>query len=153
MRLLILGTLPLFWVTIAGHALIAGDRVWPLVGVYGLSALVNVAGNAVLIPRWGAGGAALATVVCEWLNLVLVVRLLRGTFGLTLSAAGLWRYAVATGAMLVAVSVARPLGVVVAITLAAATYAAALWALGYTRSGDHLVVKRLLIEAPHAGWR
>src|SRR5205085_153465 len=78
LRVLILGTLPLFWVNVAGHALIAADRVWPLVGVYALSALVNVAGNAVLIPRWGAGGAALATVVCEWLNLVLVVGLLRG---------------------------------------------------------------------------
>ncbi|HEY3101149.1 MAG TPA: oligosaccharide flippase family protein [Methylomirabilota bacterium] len=152
LRLLILGTLPLFWVNVAGHALIAADRVWPLVGVYALSALVNVAGNAVLIPSWGAGGAALATVVCEWLNLVLVVRLLRGVFGVTLSTAGLWRYAVATGAMLVVVSFARPLGVVVAITLAAATYAGALWALGYTRSSDHLLVKRLLIEQPQAGW-
>ncbi|PYO25746.1 MAG: hypothetical protein DMD85_02530 [Candidatus Rokuibacteriota bacterium] len=72
---------------------------------------------------------------------------------MTLSAAGLWRYAVATGAMLVVVSLARPLGVAVAITLAAATYAAALWALGYTRSSDHLVVKRLLVEQPQAGWR
>src|SRR5207249_4985267 len=124
LRVLILGTLPLFWVNVAGHALIAADRVWPLVGVYALSALVNVAGNAVLIPRWGAGGAALATVVCEWLNLVLVVRLLRGAFGVTLSAAGLWRYAVATGAMLVVVSLARPLGLAVAITLAAATWPA-----------------------------
>jgi O-antigen/teichoic acid export membrane protein len=153
LRLLILGTLPLFWVNVAGHALIAADRVWPLVGVYALSALVNVAGNAVLIPRWGAGGAALATVVCEWLNLVLVVRLLRGAFGVTLSAAGLWRYAGATGAMLVVALLARPLGIVVAITLAAATYAMTLWVLGYTRSSDHLVVKRLLVEQPHAGWR
>ena len=153
LRLLILGTLPLFWVNVANHALIAGDRVWALVSVYALSAVVNVVGNLLLIPRWGAGGAAVATIACEWLNLVLVVRLLRGAFGVTVSAAGLWRYAAATGGMLLAASLGRPLGVVPAIALAAIAYAAALWALGYTRSHDHLVVKRLLVGEPHGGPR
>src|SRR2546428_5609359 len=92
LRLLILGTLPLFWVNVANHALIAGDRVWALVGVYALSALVNVAGNLVLVPRFGAAGSAVATVVCEWLKLVLVVRLLRGALGVTGSGAGPWRH-------------------------------------------------------------
>ena len=146
LRLLILGALPLFWVNVANHALIAGDRVWPLVGVYALSALVNVVGNLVLVPGWGAAGSAVATVVCEWLNLVLVVRLLRGAFGVTVSGAGLWRYVAATGGMLAALWLAHPLGVAPAIALAAAAYAAALWALGYTRSADHLAVKRLLAQ-------
>lgn len=146
LRLLILGTLPLFWVNVANHALIAADRVWALVGVYALSAAVNVAGNLVLVPRWGAAGSAAATVVCEWLNLVLVVRLLRGAFGVRLTAAGLWRYPVATAVMLLAVWAAHPLGVAPAIGLAAAAYAGALWALGYTRSADHLAVKRLLAQ-------
>ena len=56
LRLLILGTLPLFWVNVANHALVAGDRVWALVGVYAFSALVNVGGNVLLVPRWGAAG-------------------------------------------------------------------------------------------------
>lgn len=148
LRLLILGTLPLFWVNVAGHALIAADRVWALVGVYALSVLVNVAGNAVLVPRWGAAGAAMATVACEWLNLALVVRLLRGTFGVRLSATGLWRYAAAIGVMLALVWLARPLGVLATIALGASAYAAALWALGYTRSAEHVLVKRLLVEHP-----
>jgi O-antigen/teichoic acid export membrane protein len=146
LRVLILGTLPLFWVNVAGHALIAADRVWALVGVYALSALVNVAGNVLLVPRWGAAGASVATVVCEWLNLVLVVRLLRTTFGVTLSAAGLWRYLAAAAAMLAGLWLAQPLGVAPAIGLAAATYGGSLWALGYTRSADHLAVKRLLAQ-------
>ena len=146
LRLLILGTLPLFWVNVANHALVAGDRVWALVGVYAFSALVNVGGNVLLVPRWGAAGSAVATVACEWLNLVLVVRLLRGAFGVTVSAAGLWRYAASTGGMLAALWLAHPLGVMPAIVVAAAVYAATLWALGYTRSADHLVVKRLLAE-------
>ena len=148
LRLLILGTLPLFWVNVASHALIAADRVWALVGVYALSVLVNVVGNAILVPRWGATGAALATVACEWLNLVLVVRLLRAAFGVRVSTTGLWRYAVAILAMLALLSLARPLGVLATVALAAAAYAAALWALGYTRSADHRLVKRLLVEQP-----
>jgi peptidoglycan biosynthesis protein MviN/MurJ (putative lipid II flippase) len=112
---------------------------------------VNVAGNLVLVPRWGAAGAAAATVLCEWLNLALVVRLLRGAFGLTVSAAGLWRYVAATGGMLAALRLAHGLGVAPAIVVAAAAYAGTLWALGYTRSADHLAVKRLLVEYPQAG--
>src|SRR5205807_851417 len=134
LRLLILGALPLFWVNVANHALIAGDRVWPLVGIYALSALVNVVGNVALVPHWGAAGSAVATVVCEWLNLFLVVRLLRGAFGMTVTTAGLWRYLAATGAMLPVLLLAHALGVMVAIALAATAYAVTLWALGYTRS-------------------
>src|SRR5207249_704760 len=146
LRLLILGTLPLFWVNVANHALVAGDRVWALVGVYALSALVNVGGNVLLVPRWGAAGSAVATVACEWLNLVLVVRLLRGAFGVTVSAAGLWSYAGGTGGVLGALWLAHPLRALPAIVLAAAVYSATLLALGYTRSADHLVVKPLLAE-------
>ena len=151
LRLLILGTLPVFWVNVAGHALIAADRVWALVGLYALSAVVNIAGNAILIPQRGAGGAAVATVACEWLNLILAVRLVRGAFGVTVSPAGLWRYAAATAAMLAAVSLARPLGVIPTILVGVAAYPAALCALGYLRSRDHLVVKQLLVEHPHGG--
>jgi O-antigen/teichoic acid export membrane protein len=153
LRLLILGTLPLFWVNVANHALIAADRLWALVGVYALSALVNVVGNLVLIPRWGAAGSAAATVVCEWLNLVLVVRLVGHVFGLRLTAGGLWRYAGATAAMLGVVWLVRPLGALAAIVVSVAVYASALWALGYTRSIDHRMVKRLLLESPQGGHR
>lgn len=153
LRLLILGTLPLFWVNVASHALVAADRVWTLVGVYALSAFVNVVANVVLVPRWGAAGAAVATVLCEWLNLALVVRLLREAFGVRLSTAGLWRYGAAIAVMLAALMLTRPLGVIAAIPVAAAAYGTALWAFGYTRSADHLLVKRLLVEEPQAGRR
>ena len=146
LRLLILGTLPLFWVSVANHALIAADRVWPLVGVYALSALLNVVANLLLIPGWGAAGAAVATAACEWLNLVLLARLLRRGFGVRASAAGIWRYCAATAVMLVVAWLARPLGVIADVALATGTYAAALWALGYTRSDDHVAITRLLAQ-------
>jgi len=153
LRLLILGTLPLFWVNVANHALIAADRVWALVGVYALSALVNVVGNLVLIPRWGAAGSAVATVVCEWLNLLLIVRLVGSVFGLRLTASELWRYAGATASMLGVVWLVRPLGALAAIVVAVAAYGSTLWALGYTRSVDHRMVKSLLLESPQGGHR
>ena len=148
LRLLILGTLPLLWVNVASHALIAVDRVWALVGVYALSVVVNVVGNAILVPRWGAAGAAVATVACEWLNLALVVRLLRSAFGIRLSTDGLWRYAAAMAAMLLVVWLSRPLGVLASVALAAVAYAAALWAVGYTESAEHRLITRLLVEPP-----
>jgi hypothetical protein len=47
----------------------------------------------------------------------------------------------------------RPLGALAAIVVSVAVYASALWALGYTRSIDHRMVKRLLLESPQGGHR
>ena len=146
LRVLIWGTLPLFWANLAGHALIAAHRVWPLVAVYAASAAVNVALNGLLIPRYGATGAAVATLACEWLNLAVVIALVRGGFGVSFTAAGLWRYAGAAALMLTAVWAAQGAGVLAAIVAGAATYAAALWALGYLGSPDHVATKRLLAQ-------
>ena len=146
LRVLIWGTLPLFWVNAAGHALIAFDRVWPLVAVYGASALVNIVGNLVLIPRLGPLGAALATLVCEWFNLALVLGLLRSTFGMSFSTAGLWRYPLAAGVMGLAVWLVRGYGLAAEIATGALVYGGALLALGYARSADHLAMKRLLAQ-------
>src|SRR5262249_62326245 len=96
-------------------------------------------------------GCAVAHIACESLHRALVVRQVRVAFGLRLSPAGLWRYAVAIGVMLVAIALAHSLGVVATVAIAAAAYAAALWASGYTRSADHRLVKRLLVEHAHSG--
>ena len=146
LRVLILGTLPLFWVNLAGHALIAMRRVWPLVAVYAGAAAINVALNLVLIPRYGAAGAAVATVACEWLNLAAVVVLVRRGFGVTFTAAGLWRYAGAAALMLTAVWAVQGAGLLTAVAVGAGGYAGALWALGYLGSPDHVAMKRLLAQ-------
>jgi O-antigen/teichoic acid export membrane protein len=146
LRMLIWGTLPLFWVNLAGHALIAMHRVWPLVAVYAGAAVTNVALNLVLIPRYGAAGAAVATVACEWLNLAAVVVLVCRGFGVTFTAAGLWRYAGAGALMLTAVWAVQGAGVLTAVAVGAGAYAGALWALGYLGSPDHVAMKRLLAQ-------
>ncbi len=144
LKVLILGSLPLIWINIPNQALLAADAVLPLARVYGLSVLINVLLNVVLIPRWGPVGAAVATVVCEWLNLVFVVRMVRREFGLSLSYEGLWRYILAAVAMSVVVWLGRDMSLAVVILLGLVAYAGGLMMLGYLRSADLLTVRRLL---------
>ncbi len=146
LQILIWGSLPLFWINIPNHALNATDQVWPLAGVYGCSVLLNVVANLLLIPRWGAGGASIATVLCEWLNLVLVVRIVRRAFGVSFSYAGLWRYITATAGMATALWLLRGVGLGVEIPLAAVTYIGILLVLGYLRSSDMSTLRRLLAQ-------
>src|SRR5207244_10208567 len=77
-RVLILSALPLFWVNLANHAVIAGDRVWSLAAIYGVGLGLNVAGTFVLAPILGAAGAAIATAACGSIHLILVGSLVRG---------------------------------------------------------------------------
>jgi O-antigen/teichoic acid export membrane protein len=144
LRVLIWGALPIFWVNVANHGLIAADWVRPLAVVYGSSALVNIAANLILIPSLGGLGASLATVLCEWMNLVLVVRLIRRRFGLSVSVEGLWRYGLAAAGMATALWTMSGSGLGVQIPLAMATYGGILIVLGYLRSPDMIALRRLL---------
>ncbi|HEV8306493.1 MAG TPA: flippase [Methylomirabilota bacterium] len=144
LRVLIWGTLPLFWINVANHALIAADRVWALAGVYGAGLLANVVGNLILIPRWGAWGASIATLACEWLTLALVVRLIQRRFTVSFSADGLWRYVPAAAGMALCMWLGRGFGLAAEIVLGALAYAGGLLLLGYLRSADMLAVRRLL---------
>ena len=146
LQVLILGSLPLLWINIPNQALQAADVVLPLARMYGLSVLVNVLLNLVLIPRWGPVGAAVATVACEWLNLALVVRMVRREFGLSLSSEGLWRYLVAAAIMIVVLWAGRDLALALEVFLGALAYVAGLFLVGYLRSADLLTVKRLLAQ-------
>ena len=146
LKVLILGSMPLIWITIPNQALIAANVVLPLARVYGLSVAVNVLLNVALIPRWGPVGAAVATVVCEWLNLALVVRMVRREFGLSLSYEGLWRYLVAAAVMAVVLWGSRDLALALEVFLGALAYVVSLFFVGYLRSADLLTVKRLLAQ-------
>lgn len=143
LKVLILGSLPLIWITIPNQALLAADVVLPLARVYGLSVAVNILLNIALIPRWGPVGAAVATVVCEWLNLVLVARMVRREFGLSLSWEGLWRYILAAIGMASVLWLTYGYGLVLEITAAVAAYLIFLLAFGCFRIHDFTVVKQL----------
>ncbi len=159
LQVLIWGSLPLVLIMIPTQALMAADRVWPLVGVYGVSACVNIIGNLLLIPRWGASGAAAMTVVCEWFNFGLVSIMLRREFGVRMGWRGLWRYMLAAVGMASVLWLARDYGSIAQILSGTTAYAAILFALGCVRVADLLAMKRLLTGTadgralPEAGTR
>lgn len=144
LRLLIWGALPLLWGSVINHALIASDRVWRLAALYAVSTVLNVALNLVLIPRFGASGAAAATLVCEWVHLGVLVVWARGTFHTAFQVSGLWRYIAAAAAMTLVLWVFDDAGAIVCALGGAVIYIGALWAAGYRRSADHVALKRLL---------
>lgn len=144
LAILIWGGLPILLIALPNHALIAADRVWPLAGVYGLSVLVNVAANLVLIPRWGASGASIATVLCEWMNLTTVACLVKARFGTVLSFSGLWRVAVALAMMGTVLLLVPADYFPIRLLSGAGAYAAGLWASGYGRSPDWSLIRRLV---------
>ena len=143
-RILAGTVVPLFWVTIANHALIATDRIRTLAIVYTISLGLNVVLNVILIPPLGADGASLATVVAEWVNLALVVVVLRRAFGVTFAMASLWRYPVAAGVMALVVAALLPHQLAGAIVAGGLVYPVALLIAGYSRSADMSGLKRLL---------
>lgn len=147
LQILIWGSLPLVLVMIPTQALMAANRVWPLVGVYGLSACLNILGNLVLIPRWGAAGAATMTVACEWFNCVLVGMMLWREFAVRLEWRGLWRYALASVAMASVLWLAQTAGIGVAVLSGTVAYLAMLVVLGCVGTGEIMELKRVLDRA------
>ena len=154
LQILIWGSIPLFLITIPTQALMAANLVLPLAGVYGLSVAVNVLANLFLIPQWGAAGAASATVLCEWLNLILVVRIIRREFAVSLAGQGLWRYILAAAAMVSVLWTIQGHGLALEIFLGAIAYCAALLILGCLSLHDFLALKRFIqtvnVWKPHA---
>ena len=98
-----------------------------------LSAVLNLGLNAVLIPRFGAPGAAVATLSTEALRAALAVQAVRR---LHLVPPGLGRFAKALAAAGVMGAVVVGLGgwsVWLLVPLGAVAYGATLWAVGGVR--------------------
>jgi O-antigen/teichoic acid export membrane protein len=74
LAILALSTILIAFTGVLGTALIASGRVRPVATQVGASLVVNVLALAILSRPLGAEGAALATVVCESVALVMLVR-------------------------------------------------------------------------------
>jgi O-antigen/teichoic acid export membrane protein len=146
LQVLISSTLPLLWLSIGNHALIAADRVGTLAALYWAGAVLNAGGNLLLIPALGVLGASLTTVGCEWIIVALVVWLVRRQFRVALPGEGIWRTGLAVCAMVGGLWAASgaPLGI--QIVLAGLAYAGALILLGYHRSPEAVALRRLLSQ-------
>lgn len=150
LQILIWGSVPLVLIMIPTQALMAADRVWPLVGIYGLSAGLNITGNLLLIPGWGAVGAATMTIVCEWFNLALVSIMLRREFAVSIEWRGLWRYALAAMGMASVLWLAQSSGVAIAVFSGTMGYVTMLVVLGCVRISDLVELKRWLAASANS---
>lgn len=146
LQILVWGSLPILLVNIPSHALNAADRVWTLAGVFGLGALINISVNFILIPRWGAVGASVATVLCEWLTLLFVSVLVHREFAVPFSPEGLWRYILAAAGMAFVLWLTKGWGLAIELLSSLLAYAGCLLLMGYLRSADMLAFRRLLAQ-------
>jgi O-antigen/teichoic acid export membrane protein len=116
---------------IAGFTLIALDRQVFLVKLYTVLVAVNIAGNFLLIPRFGAAGAAWMTVVTELLSTVAAITVVRGSYPFRLEGWYIARVVVISAAMLL-VWPAFPAywHVIIRLMLGVSIYIAVAWGFG-----------------------
>ncbi len=124
------------------HALNATGREWYWITVLSVNTLVNVGLNLILIPRYSVIGAAVSTVMCELIGLILVGLFVRQ----------ITRIRYFSGAIPVLVSslvMSIPLwyfheqNLVAALVLGACSYGGILYALGFFSSEEKLAFRRL----------
>ena len=97
------------------------------------AAILNVALNAALIPRYGIAGAAAATAVTEGIRMVIAALLARREGFPLVSGARLWRASAAALVMGGVVSQIAGTALVVSVPASAVVYAVVLWAVGGIR--------------------
>jgi PST family polysaccharide transporter len=105
------------------------DLQWRLAAYSALAAGLNVVGNLLLIPAYGAMGSAWATLATELVATVLLLGTGLRRLGLRLAPQRLLRTAAAAAIAGGAMLAARPLGLGAAIVAGGAAYAAACFAL------------------------
>ncbi|MFA5270086.1 MAG: flippase [Patescibacteria group bacterium] len=105
------------------HAIFANDLqrkfIWPM----GFGAIANVLLNALLIPRWGALGAAIATVISQFAAYGWICVAVRRQFKLTMFPL-IYRMIIATGLMVGTILIGQRLGIsfYLVLIIAMATY-------------------------------
>lgn len=122
-----------FFRNVPQTALIAAGRQEWVFHVTFLSALLNLALNLALIPRWGMMGAASATLATETVRTVLTLqRTVKAGFPLP-SPVRFWRVTLAASVMAAVLLLIRPGSVLLAVPLGAAAYVLGLMACGAIR--------------------
>lgn len=128
----------LFTTNLFGHALAATGLQRDVLVISSVNALVNIGLNLVLIPRFDAAGAALATLVTELAGLAMFAVRLRRELGWVLSWPALARVLAANAAFAVLLvglrGLAWPMPVVLASAIAG--YAGLVLAAGVVRADD-----------------
>lgn len=142
LRILIWAVAPMFMYMPLAHALNATGREWHWIGVLSVNTLVNVALNLFLIPGYGVIGAAISTIVCELIALILV-----GTFVRPISHVGY--VSGAATVLLASLLMAIPLlyfgdqHLFAGLALAAFLYCGSLYFMGFLSPEEKFAFRRL----------
>jgi len=143
-RLLVWAGLPVLLVAVPSHALNAANRTWLMAYTYWLMVIVNFTANLFLIPRWGAEGACISTIGCNWAILGLVLWGTKKELGALPSTRTAWRYALASAGMAIMLHIAHGWGLGLEILLGVGTYLTGLLFLGYWTSQDFQMLREAL---------
>ncbi|MBE2234072.1 MAG: oligosaccharide flippase family protein [Anaerolinea sp.] len=136
-RVLLLGLVPGTMAALAGLTVSAVGGVWIHVRIGAVLALINIALDIALIPRYGAVGAAAANTATQALNTILLMIILRQTYNVHLPRKALASLiTVGVGAtLLIPLAVQHWIpglaGLAAAVLLSALAYLGAIWKLGY----------------------
>jgi len=133
--------------TVCGIYLTGVGRLTAILGVYAVALPVDIVANLLLIPRWGAVGAATATFTA-YASLALLFAGLLIASGIRLPLAAFARHAVATAGMAGVVLLTRSLPIPVPLATGATCYVVLLLLI----SGSQSLERRLLAAAVER-WR
>ncbi len=142
LRILVAATALTFVYMPLVHALNATGHEWQWIGVTVLNSVVNVGLNLVLIPAYGVHGAAVSTVVCELIALLLALALIR-RLGPVRRLGSIAPVAVAALCMSVPAWSLADTHPIAGMALAAATYPVALVGAGFLDRQERLELRRL----------
>jgi PST family polysaccharide transporter len=136
LAVLIWSEIPIFFGTMLGNSLIAANLqrffLWPTA----LGAAVNVALNIYLIPRWGAMGAAWATVAAYWTCWILALTPFRATREILWVGLRLVAPVTALALMVTGAAFLLPVNDWVRLGLAVPGFVAIVCLLGFARKQD-----------------
>jgi O-antigen/teichoic acid export membrane protein len=147
LRILAASLIALGPATVCGVYLTGVGRLPAILGTYAVTLPVQVVANLLLIPRWGAVGAAAATFTAH-ASLSLIFAGLLVTSGIRLPFAAFARHAVASAGMAGVVLLTRSLPLPVPLATGAISYFALLLLISGNRS-----LERRLLAAAVERWR
>ncbi len=131
----LLWSVPLGWLRLVGQlSLVALGRQRAVLAVTAVGAVLTVAGDLLLIPRYGMAGAAWVTVAAEGVRLVVLLALVQAT-GLRLPGPGAWWRPVLGTAAMGALLLAWRGPALLMVAAGAVAYAVTLLATGAVRRG------------------
>jgi O-antigen/teichoic acid export membrane protein len=146
LRILVWDQVLVFWGFAAVAVLLARDCRWVLSAQAGIGAGVNIVAGLLLVPRWGASGAAVATLVSDVVGIVVVTAHLYRT-GVRLP----WRLSAdvvtalaGCAAMIGLLRLAGNVPLLAAIPLGALGYGLALLVLRFLDNDEVLAARRAL---------